>query len=292
MLRGLELSHSEFEVVAQRAVDRGVEFMSTAFDRGSLRFLASRPLIRRVKVASGELTNAPFIMESARLGLPVIISTGMATTDEISLALDAAAYAALNTAEPSSLSDFRGLSGQVEAQQWLRESVTLLHCTSEYPAPLDEINLRAMVSLREQFGVPVGYSDHSLGTSVAVGAVALGACVIEKHLTLDRTLDGPDHRASLEPADFRRMVNDIREVSIALGDAEKMPTPSELGNRPLVRKSLVATRHIVRGAVILPDDIAAKRPGGGVSPAYYWDVVGSPATQNFEPDDLIVWSSP
>ena len=263
MVRRLELSRSDHEVLVEDCRRLGIEFLSTAFDAESFDLLLGLG-IRRVKVASGELTNLPMLRRFGAAGLPLLVSTGMADLDEI-----AAALAAL------------------EAAGTTRDRVTLLHCTTEYPAPFDEVNLRAMRTLAETFGTAVGYSDHTTGIAVPIAAVALGATVIEKHVTVDRSLPGPDHRASLEPAELAAMIGAIRSVEAALGDGVKRPTASELRNRAVARKSLVAARRIRAGETFGPDDLATKRPGTGLSPMLWDEVVGRRATRDYAPDEMI-----
>jgi N-acetylneuraminate synthase len=263
MVRRLELSRSDHEVLVEDCRRLGIEFLSTAFDAESFDLLLGLG-IRRVKVASGELTNLPMLRRFGAAGLPLLVSTGMADLDEI-----AAALAAL------------------EAAGTTRDRVTLLHCTTEYPAPFDEVNLRAMRTLAETFGTAVGYSDHTTGIAVPIAAAALGATVIEKHVTVDRSLPGPDHRASLEPAELAAMIGAIRSVEAALGDGVKRPTASELRNRAVARKSLVAARRIRAGETFGPDDLATKRPGTGLSPMLWDEVVGRRATRDYAPDEMI-----
>lgn len=263
MVRRLELSRSDHEVLVEDCRRLGIEFLSTAFDAESFDLLLGLG-IRRVKVASGELTNLPMLRRFGAAGLPLLVSTGMADLDEI-----AAALAALESAGTT------------------RDRVTLLHCTTEYPAPFDEVNLRAMRTLAETFGTAVGYSDHTTGIAVPIAAAALGATVIEKHVTVDRSLPGPDHRASLEPAELAAMIGAIRSVEAALGDGVKRPTASELRNRAVARKSLVAARRIRAGETFGPDDLATKRPGTGLSPMLWDEVVGRRATRDYAPDEMI-----
>ena len=263
MVRQLELSRSDHEVLAEDCRRLGIEFLSTAFDAESFDLLLELG-IRRVKVASGELTNLPLLRRFGAAGLPLLVSTGMADLDEI-----AAALHVLETAGTA------------------RDRVTLLHCTTEYPAPFDEVNLRAMRTLAETFGTTVGYSDHTTGIAIPIAAAALGATVIEKHVTVDRSLPGPDHRASLEPAELAAMIGAIRSVEAALGDGVKQPTASELRNRAVARKSLVAARRIRAGETLGPEDLATKRPGTGLSPMLWDEVIGRPATRDYAPDEMI-----
>jgi N-acetylneuraminate synthase len=263
MVRRLELSRSDHEVLVADCRRHGIRFLSTAFDRPSFDMLLELGL-DLVKVPSGEITNLPLLRHLAGPGLPMIMSTGMATLDEIAAALAA-----------------------VDAAGTPRSRVTLLHCTTEYPAPFDEVNLRAIATLRDAFGLAVGYSDHTSGIEIAIAAVALGATVIEKHVTLDRTLPGPDHQASLEPAELRAMIAAIRHLEVAFGDGIKQPTPSELRNRSVARKSLVARRAIRAGEPFSAENLTAKRPGTGISPMRWDDVLGRPAARDFAPDELI-----
>jgi N-acetylneuraminate synthase len=263
MVRRLELSRDDHVALAAASEAHGIEFLSTAFDPGSFDLLVELG-IRRVKVPSGEVTNLLLLEHLARHGLPLIMSTGMASLGDIEAAL-----------------------GVVEAAGTPRPRITLLHCTTEYPAPFDEVNLRAMTSLAAAFGLPVGYSDHTTGVEIPVAAVALGATVIEKHFTLDRTLPGPDHRASLEPDDLAAMVAAIRNVEAALGDGVKRPTPSELRNRSVARRSIVARRPIAAGEPFSGDNLTAKRPGTGISPMRWHEVIGRPAPRDFAPDEAI-----
>jgi N,N'-diacetyllegionaminate synthase len=263
MLRKLELSHADHEALITECSRHGIGFFSTAFDIVSQDMLLALGL-DRIKVPSGEITNLPFLRHVARCGKPVILSTGMATLGEIDAAIDALLFA--GTA---------------------RSQITLLHCNTEYPTPFEDVNLRAMVSLRSAFGVEVGYSDHTAGIEVPIAAVALGASVIEKHFTLDRSLPGPDHQASLEPAELAAMVRAIRHVEQALGDGIKRPMPSEMKNRPIARKSIVAARAIGAGEVFSESNLTTKRPGTGVSPMRWDELMGRRATRDYQPDELI-----
>jgi len=263
MLRALELTADEHRRIAAHCWERGIEFLSSPFDTESIELLATLGL-RRLKVPSGELVDVPYLRRVAALGLPLIVSTGMATLSEVGAAL-----------------------AVLEAAGCPRERVTVLHCSTEYPTPPADVNLRAMVTMREALGVAVGYSDHTEGITVAVAAAALGAGVIEKHLTLDRTLPGPDHRASLEPGAFGEMVFALRALEVALGDGVKRPTAAELENAAAARKSIVAARAIAAGETLAADDLAVKRPGSGMSPLCWDDVVGLVASHSYGPDDPI-----
>lgn len=285
MLRALELDDAAHHRIAERCRMRGIEFMSTPFDHESLALLLGVG-VKRLKIPSGEITNGPLLFDAARSGLPVILSTGMSTLGEIeeALAVLAAGYAGETPPPGIALRDALARAG---ARERLAGLVTILHCTSVYPAPVSLANLRAMDTLARAFGLPVGYSDHTPGIAVSVAAAARGASVIEKHFTLDSGLPGPDHRASLEPAAMRTMIAAIRDAVAALGEAHKGPADPEFEIRTAARKSLVAARRIERGAPLQAADLTAKRPAGGVSPMEYWSLLGRPAARAYDPDDPI-----
>jgi len=286
MLKALELSPEAHEELIRRCAARGIEFMSSPFDEESLALLV-RLGVRRLKLGSGELTNAPLLLAAARSGLPVIISTGMATLDDVEAALGVLAFGMMAKDAAPSRAGFTDAWGSAEGAARVRERVVVLHCTTEYPAPNDQSNVRAMVTIATTFGVRCGFSDHTVGDEAALAAVALGAVVVEKHFTLDRTMTGPDHKASLEPPGLRQLVERIRRVESALGDARKQPVPAEAANTPIARKSLVAARPIRKGQTLTADDIAVKRPGTGRSPFDYWEVLGRPAERDYDEDDLL-----
>lgn len=263
MVRKLELSRRDHEVLIAECQRHNIGFFSTAFDAESFDMLVELGL-DRIKVPSGELTNLPLLRYMTGLGKPVILSTGMASMGDIEAALEV-----------------------VELNGTPRDLVTVLHCTTEYPAPMDEVNLRAMVSIKHAFGVNVGYSDHTRGIEIPLAAVALGATVIEKHFTLDRNLPGPDHQASLEPHELKAMVDGIRNIERALGDGIKRASQSEIKNRAIARKSLVASRPIRAGEVFSADNLTAKRPGTGISPMRWDDVIGRQARRDFAQDELV-----
>lgn len=263
MLRRLELTINMHKELQAHCVACGIGFFSTGFDIESIDLLVGLGQ-DRFKIPSGEITNLPYLRHIGRMNRPVILSTGMAEMDEIRAAIDALEQA-----------------GTPKAR------ITVLHCTTEYPAPMAEVNLRAMLSIQNAFGVDVGYSDHTTGIEVAIAAVAMGASVIEKHFTLDRNLAGPDHAASLEPNELTAMVAAIRNIEIALGDGLKRLTPSEARNRPIARKSLVASRPIKGGEVFSSENITAKRPGTGISPMRWDEVLGHKALRDFRQDELI-----
>lgn len=284
MVRKLALSRDDHLALAARCERRGVRFMSTAFDIGSLEFLSGLDM-PAIKIPSGDLTWGAMLLAAARVGPPLILSTGMATLGEVRDALKVIAFGFLGQGDPPGPQalDQAFADGQAE----LGGRVTLLHCTTEYPAPMEAINLRAMTTMAETFGLKVGYSDHSLGQSVAIAAVARGASVIEKHFTLSRTRPGPDHPASLEPDEMAAMIRSIREVEIALGRPEKQPAAAELGNREIARRALVATRSIARGEILTADMMTAKRPADGLSPMQQWRLIGTTAQRDYAPDDAL-----
>jgi N,N'-diacetyllegionaminate synthase len=263
MLQRLELTPTMHKVLVEHCARRKIGFFSTAFDIESVDLLASLGQ-DRFKIPSGEITNLPYLRHIGELRKPVILSTGMATMEEIEAAI---------------------LS--LERAGTPRALVTVLHCTTEYPAPMDEVNLRAMQSMGRTFGVAIGYSDHTDGIEVAIAAVALGATIIEKHFTLDRNMAGPDHAASLEPAELASMIRGIRNIELALGDGIKRVGESEARNRPIVRKSIVARRPIKIGERFNSENVTTKRPATGLSPMRWDDVLGAVATRSYEQDDQI-----
>ncbi|SCW81984.1 N-acetylneuraminate synthase [Lachnospiraceae bacterium C10] len=260
MLQSLLLSYDEFIQLAEYCNQVGIKFLSTPFDIDSIHFLNDMQDIW--KIPSGEITNYPYLIEIAKTGKKVILSTGMAEMDEIE--------AAINVLKQNGTED-----------------ITILHCTTEYPAPIHDVNLRVMETLRENFGFPVGYSDHTKGIEVDLAAVALGASVIEKHFTLDRNLPGPDHKASLEPSELKAMVEGIRKVEMALGSSQKKISDAEKKNRDVARKSIVAKKYIKKGEVLSEVNVTTKRPGTGIDPMRWNDVIGTKAIRDFNEDELI-----
>ena len=261
MLKKLLLSFDEFVELSKYCTKIGIKFLSTPFDIESIEFLQNLGC-DFWKIPSGEITNLPYLETLAHTGKDMILSTGMSNMDEIKQAIDI-----------------------------LRENgggkITLLHCTTEYPAPYEEVNLKAMQTLGDSFQCPVGYSDHTKGIEVSIAAVALGATVIEKHFTLDRTMEGPDHKASLEPDELKQMVESIRHIESAFGNGIKEPTPSELKNKSVARKSIVAKQSIAKGDIFTEKNITTKRPGNGISPMMWYDVLGTKAIRDFKEDELI-----
>ena len=289
MLRRLELSHESHHDLVSHCKKYNIEFLSTAFDFESLAFLVDTLGLKTLKIPSGEITNAPFLLAHAKTGCNIILSTGMATIGEIETALGVIAfgYTAQKNTAPS-ITAFQEAYYSQYGQESLKEKVCLLHCTTEYPAPFSEINLRAMDTLSHTFKLPVGYSDHSEGIFVPIAAVARGATLIEKHFTLDKNLAGPDHKASLSPSELKNMVQGIRAVDLSLGNGLKIPSVSEIKNKAVARKSIVAAKPMTKGQIISPEDLALKRPGSGKSPYLYWDLIGKTTSQTYNEGDLIL----
>lgn len=288
MLQGLELDDAAHERLVDRCAERGIEFLSTPFDAASFVLLTQRLRLGRLKIGSGDLTNAPLLLEVARWGGRLILSTGMSTLAEVEEALAVLAYGYTKPQEaPPSRQAFRTAFESEAGQAALRERVSLLHCTTQYPTPFEDVNLRAMDTLAGAFGLPVGYSDHTTGGAISLAAVARGACVIEKHFTLDRKLPGPDHEASLEPPELAALVRDVRAVAGALGDGVKRAAASERANRNVARKSLVAARAIARGELFSAENLTVKRPGGGAAPVLYWDLLGRAAARDYAEDEVL-----
>lgn len=288
MVRKLELSEADHEILIVHAKAKGIGFLSTPFDLPSLRLLTQRFGLETIKISSGEITNAPFLLEIARASRKVILSTGMSTLAEVEVALGVLAfgYSAPADAQPGA-SAFLAAFSTDAGQAALHKRVSLLHCTTEYPAPYAEVNLKAMHTLNQAFRLPVGLSDHTPGIHIPVAAVACGARIIEKHFTLDRSLPGPDHAASLEPAELKAMVQAIRDVEAALGDGVKRPTATEWKNRNIARKSLVTARPLRAGERLGPEDLTAKRPGNGLSPLHYWEQLGRVAERDYAADETL-----
>lgn len=263
MLKKLQLSYDDFRLLARRCGERGIGFLSTPFDAESIDFLTSLNM-DYMKIPSGEITNLPYLRHIAGSGQKVIISTGMSTPENISEALDVFYSAGYN-----------------------HEDICLLHCNTEYPTPMRDVNLRAMISLRDTYNLATGFSDHTQGIEIPIAAAALGASVIEKHFTLDRSMAGPDHIVSLEPGELALMVKSIRNVEIALGSGTKEISPSERKNISVARKSIVAARDIKAGELLSDENLTAKRPGNGLSPMLWDSVIGTRAITDFHKDDLI-----
>ena len=288
MLKRLALSYDDHHVLKAHCEERGIEFLSSPFDPDSARFLIEDMALSRLKLGSGELTNGPLLLQVAEVGRSLILSTGMATLDEIREALGVIAFGLLSDGTQPSRDAFRDAFRDEQGQALLKKHITLLHCTTEYPCPPDQVNLLAMDTLAETFSLPTGYSDHTLGIHISLAAVARGAQVIEKHFTMDRQLPGPDHLASLEPDELKMMISGIRDLSLALGSPDKSPGAAEQNNISVVRKSLVASRAIHRGENFTAENVTIKRPGNGRSPMDYWDILETPARQDYDADEVIL----
>lgn len=288
MLKKLELKYEDHFLLVDYCKSKNIDFLSTAFDEESLDFLVNDLGQKLLKIPSGEITNGPLLLAHAKTGLPIILSTGMTTLSEIETALSIIAFGYCYPSEIPSSANFEKAYCSKIGKESLKAKVTILHCTTEYPAPLADINLNAIETIKHAFKLPVGYSDHSEGVLVPIVAVAKGATIIEKHFTLDRNMEGPDHKASLEPHELINMISSIKEVELVQGDGIKGPRPSELKNKPIARKSIVAAKRIKKNQVLKETDIAIKRPGSGISPIFYWDIIGTQATSDFDKDDLIV----
>lgn len=286
MLKALELSGGDFRALADKCRAHAIEFMSTPFDEPSVDFLVNVLGVSRLKVSSGDLTNGPLLLAMARSGVSIILSTGMATLQEIDEALGVVAYGYLNGNQPSRAA-FAEARTSAEGSAVLGSKVTILHCTSEYPTPLEDVNLRSMDTLRERYGLATGYSDHTVGITVPIAAAARGAVVLEKHFTLDRNLPGPDHAASLEPAELKAMVEGIHNVVRALGSDAKVPTAAELGVAQVARRSLHTRNPIRRGEIFTEDNIVSRRPAAGLSPMLIWDVLGTTALRDYGSEEAL-----
>ena len=264
MLKRLELSPADHEVLIDYCNSKGIKFFSTAFDMDSIDYLHSLNL-GLWKIPSGEITNFPYLRKIATFGEPIILSTGMSELNEIEEAIQVLIKYGVT-----------------------KEDITVLHCTTEYPTPFTDVNLKAMLQIGEKFGVKIGYSDHTKGIEVPIAAVALGATVIEKHFTLDKTMEGPDHKASLEPDELKAMVTSIRNIENALGSGHKHVSDSERKNIEIVRKSIVAACPIKQGEMLTEENLTVKRPGKGISPMRWNEVIGTIALKDFEEEEVIV----
>lgn len=286
MIRKLELSKSDYKELIAYSNKKNIEFFSTAFDLESVDLVTALG-VKRLKIPSGEITNAPLLLKVARTGLPIIMSTGMSTIGEIEYALCVLAFGMLHKKRYPNDDEVLNSYFSAEGKTELKDKVTLLHCTSEYPAPFDEVNLNAIKTISSTFGLNVGYSDHTQGTTVSIAAVACGATIIEKHFTLDRTLPGPDHISSVEPDELCGLVSSIRQVERALGCARKIVTSSEMNNRFVARKSIVAAHNIKKGELLTEKNITTKRPNNGISPMYFWKLLGKKAKRNYKMNEPI-----
>lgn len=261
MLKDLELTFDQFVELKNYSESKNIDFMSTAFDFESIDFLNSLDL-KIWKIPSGEITNLPYLIKIAKLNKPIILSTGMSSIEEVDLAIKI-------------------------IKEYNKSKLTILHCTTEYPSPYKDINLNAMLTIKNKFNIDVGYSDHTKGIDIPIAATALGAKVVEKHFTLNKNMIGPDHKASLEPQELKAMVTSIRNIEIALGDGIKKPAESEIKNISVARKSIIASKSIKAGEIFTTENITVKRPGHGISPMNWFNVIGKKAKKDFNEDELI-----
>lgn len=292
MLKKLELSYQDHLDLMDYCADKDIEFLSTPFDIDGLHMLTDDLTLKRIKLGSSELTNAPILLEAARKHLPLIISTGMANMADIENALKVIAFGFIEANELPKSETLNAALENEDAQKTMQELVTVLHCTTEYPTPFEDVNLNAMKTIAESFPVSVGYSDHTLGIEVSLAATAMGATVIEKHFTLDKTMEGPDHRASLDPAELKALVSGIRNIEAAQGSSIKEPAPSEQKNISMARKSLIAANDIAKGEIFTLDNLTTKRPGTGISPVEIWNILGMESPQSFKKDEIITLQAP
>ena len=262
MLKKLELTYENHSILIDYCKTKSIKFLSTAFDFESIEFLKDK--LDFYKIPSGEITNLPYLEKVAKLGLSIVMSTGMATMQEVKEAFNVLIENGIK-----------------------KENITILHCNTEYPTPMEDVNLTAMLSIKKEIGVEIGYSDHTLGIEIPIAAVALGATVIEKHFTLDRTMEGPDHIASLEPKELKAMVTAIRNIEVALGNGIKTPSKSEQKNIAIARKSIVASTNISKGDIFTEKNITVKRPGSGISAMKWYDVLGTESSKDYKADELI-----
>jgi len=263
MIKKLELDRGAHSELIKHCKDRGIEFLSTPCDHGSIDLLNDLGL-KTFKIPSGEITNLPYLRYIGRCKKEIILSTGMSELREISDAINI-----------------------LEKEGTKRENITVLHCNTEYPTPVKDVNLKAMLTIRDELDVKIGYSDHTAGIEISIAAATMGATIIEKHFTLDKTLDGPDHKASLEPEQFKELVKAIHNVKIALGNSEKTPSDSEIKNIPIVRKSIIAKNNIKKGDLFTSNNLTVKRPGTGITPMKWDSIIDSVSKKTYSADDLI-----
>jgi len=286
MLRALELKLEDHYALIEHCRQREISFMSTGFDCESLSFLGTLNM-PAIKLPSGDITCAPLLLQAAQLRQRLLLSSGMSTLTDLERALALLSWGLLHDGYPTHQDEIDSCYFSSDGQNALQSHVTVLHCVTQYPAPAESVNLRAMDTIAKAFGLPVGYSDHTLGIEMSIAAVARGATVIEKHFTLDRTLQGPDHLASLEPDELKHMVSAIRNVETGLGYTQKLPVVAEQPNRSVARRSIVARRPIAKGVELTLDMLDCKRPGTGISPMDIWSLIGRPASRSFAHDEQI-----
>ena len=282
MLNRLTLTNDKHLELKRFSEHLNLDYLASPFDHSSLDFLVSTLQVKCIKIASGEITNAPMLLKAAQSHLKIIMSTGMATIDEIRTALGVCAYGYLNPDKPNiNSNEFKSVYQSKEGQDALQNNITLLQCTTAYPCPLENVNLNAMDTLATTFRLPIGFSDHTMGINVALAAVAKNAVLIEKHFTLDRSQVGPDHAASLEPHELKKLVEGIREIELALGNGVKSPTLIEKNNKTVVRKHIIATKNIDKCEKFTYENIACKRIANGLDPIKYWDLLNNTAGRKY-----------
>lgn len=289
MLQKLELKYEYHHELKEYANQKGIEFLSTAFDSSSLNFLVTEIGLKRLKIPSGEITNGPLILEHAWTKLPIILSTGMSDLSDIKQALQVICFGYMN--EKNSFNkinkdEFKKYYSSKDGQEVLKKNVTILHCNTEYPTPLNDVNLAAMDTIHNEFKTDIGYSDHTLGLDTSLYAAAKGASIIEKHFTIDKKMKGPDQLASIEPEELKLLVKKIREIEQILGKREKVPSPSEIKNKEIARKSIMASKKIKKGSILKQEDLVIKRPGYGVSPMKFWDLIGTKAEKDYKKNEI------
>jgi N-acetylneuraminate synthase len=290
MLKNLELSNESFVKIKDYCMSKGIELLLSVFDSESLNFAIEDLKVNKLKVASGELTNAPLLLQHSQKNCELIISTGMSNLNEIQGALEVISFGLLNNNHDDgtiSRNNFKEAYESIAGKNELKKFVTLLHCVSEYPTDYADLNMLAMLTLKKKFSLNVGFSDHSLGILAPIVAASHGATIIEKHFTLDRSMEGPDHKASLTPDELKQMIQDVRSVKKIVGSEKKTPTKMEKANKDIVGKSLVALTEIKSGDKLTHSNIGVKRPGTGISPYFYWELIGTESKSDYKKDELI-----
>lgn len=290
MLKKLELKKEDYKKLKNYCKLKKIEFITTSFDHESLDFIVNHLKVKKLKIPSGEVTNGPLILSTARSGLEIILSTGMSSLQDIERALSIIAFGYIKKNHKTNKINMKYFNKAYKSQlgkKLLKEKVTILHCTTEYPAPIEDINLNAMLNIYNKFSLRVGYSDHSEGYLVSLAAASIGASIIEKHFTLNKNMKGPDHRASLNPKELEKMIKDIRKIEKIKGKFEKIAYNSEKKNILIARKVLVAKKNIKKGAKFTFENLTAKRAGEGTSPIKYWEFIGKKAKKNYIEDEII-----
>tara|TARA_A100001011_G_scaffold396367_1_gene494025 strand:- start:490 stop:1569 length:1080 start_codon:yes stop_codon:yes gene_type:complete len=289
MLQSLELKNEEYLLLKKYAKKLGIDFLVSAFDQESLKFILDDLKVKKLKIPSGEITNGPFILEHAKSGLDIILSTGMSDLNEIKRALSVIAFGYLYPSElkKPNKKNFELAYESIEGKNLIKKKVTILHCTTEYPAPIIDLNLKAIDSMRNYFDTKIGYSDHSKTILASLVSASLNIDVIEKHFTIDQKLDGPDQKASLSPTELKTMISSIRQIEKMMGDGKKKASKSELKNIVIARKSMVASKDIKKGQVLSKKNITFKRAGEGKSPMDFWDILNTKANKNFKKNEII-----